>query len=185
MRSGIGVGGYCLTKDPTFAHASSGQLFGKRLDFPFSNLAVQVNHNMPLNILPRLLSVMETKVQNSKILICGVSYRQDVGDTRYSPTETLARKLIELEAKVVCHDPFISYWEEMSMNLSSSLPSADEFDVVIFAVPHSYYKDLRLIPWAKGCKLIYDCNGMFSKNQRALLRENNIRIESVGRGNGL
>ena len=71
------------------------------------------------------------------------------------------------------------------MNLSSSLPNADEFDVVIFAVPHSYYKDLRLIPWAKGCRLIYDCNGMFSKNQRKLLRDNNIRIESVGRGNGL
>jgi UDP-N-acetyl-D-glucosamine dehydrogenase len=182
---GFGVGGYCLTKDPMFAHASSSQIFGKKLDFPFSKLTVQVNHNMPLKVLPRLLSMIETKIQKSKILVCGVSYRQDIGDTRYSPSETLVRKLIDLKASVMCHDPYITYWEEMSMSLCSNLPNADEFDAVIFAVPHQQYKDLELIPWASGCKLIYDCNGIFSKNQRKLLRDNNVRVESVGRGDGL
>ncbi len=182
---GFGVGGYCLTKDPTFAHASAGQLFGKTLDFPFSKLAVKVNHNMPLNVLSRFIKLLELDIEKCNILVCGISYRQDVGDTRYSPSETLVRKLIELKANVVCHDPYVSYWEEMSINLPVNLPDAKEFDAVIFAVPHRQYIDLKLIPWAVGCKFIFDANGLFTKEQRNLLRDNNIRVESAGRGDGL
>lgn len=182
---GLGVGGYCLTKDPIFASASSSQLFDKSLNFPFSKLAVKINHNMPLNIIARFTKLLHKDIKKSKILICGVSYRQDVGDTRYSPSETLVRKLIDLEASVVCHDPYVKYWEEMSMNLPVKLPNAEDFDAVIFTVSHRQYKNLELIPWAIGCKLIFDANGLFGKNQRSLLRNNNVRVESVGRGNGL
>ena len=77
------------------------------------------------------------------------------------------------------------YWEEMSMNLPVKLPNAEDFDAVIFTVSHRQYKNLELIPWAIGCKLIFDANGLFGKNQRSLLRNNNVRVESVGRGNGL
>jgi len=182
---GLGVGGYCLTKDPIFASASSSQLFDKSLSFPFSKLAVKINHNMPLNIIARFTKLLHKDIKKSKILICGVSYRQDVGDTRYSPSETLVRKLIDLEASVVCHDPYVKYWEEMSMNLPVKLPNAEDFDAVIFTVSHRQYKNLELIPWAIGCKLIFDANGLFGKNQRSLLRNNNVRVESVGRGNGL
>ena len=90
-----------------------------------------------------------------------------------------------MKANVVCHDPYVSYWEEMSINLPVNLPDAKEFDAVIFAVPHRQYIDLKLIPWAVGCKFIFDANGLFTKEQRNLLRDNNIRVESAGRGDGL
>ena len=41
MRSGIGVGGYCLTKDPLFAKASSKQILNEKFDFTLSSEAVK------------------------------------------------------------------------------------------------------------------------------------------------
>ena len=53
MRSGIGVGGYCLTKDPPFGNAASKQI-GNKLDFPLSNLAVKINQKMTLMYYQKL-----------------------------------------------------------------------------------------------------------------------------------
>ena len=45
---GLGVGGYCLTKDPTFAEVSAKNIFRfKELKFPMSNLAININSKMP------------------------------------------------------------------------------------------------------------------------------------------
>jgi len=182
---GLGVGGYCLTKDPMFAPAAAKQLFGKELDFPFSRMAVHVNHNMPLHTVVRLKSLIGEELDGKELLVCGVSYRQDVGDTRYSPTEVLVRELITQKAKVTCHDPYVSYWEELSMALPIQLPKSQDFDAIIFATPHQLYRDLDLASWGSKSVVILDTNGMFNKKQRELSRTCGIRIESIGRGDGL
>jgi len=182
---GLGVGGYCLTKDPTFAPASSSQLFGKDLSFPFSTMAVKINHNMPLHVVDRLKSLLNEKLYGKRILVCGVSYRTDVADTRYSPSEILVRKLFELEAIVTCHDPYVDYWEELEMNLSHSLPRPTNFDAIIFAVSHQEYRDLDLIKWGIKNSIIIDANMVFNDNQRTSARLSGIKIESIGRGDGL
>jgi len=183
---GLGVGGYCLTKDPIITPAAAEQLFSKTLNFPFSNMAVRVNHDMPLHTVARLNSLMGTELLVGKqLLVCGVSYRQDVGDTRYSPTETLVRELIAQKADVTCHDPYVSHWDELDMTLSKQLPEATNFDAVIFAVPHQQYRELNFGSWGKEVDLVLDANWVFNKEQRELARTNGIRMESIGRGNGL
>lgn len=182
---GLGVGGYCLTKDPIFAPAAAKQLFGKDLNFPFSQMAVRVNHDMPLHTVARLKSLMNGILSNRRLLICGVSYRQDVGDTRYSPTETLVRELIEQKTNITCHDPYVTYWSELNMTLSVQLPKAIDFDAVIFAVPHQQYRDLDLTSWGSKNTLVLDASWVFSNEQRDAARAYGIRIESIGRGNGL
>ena len=182
---GIGVGGYCLTKDPTFTPAAANQLFGLKLDFPFSKLAVRINHDMPLHTISRLNNLMNGTVKNKRLLVCGVSYRQDVGDTRYSPSETLVRELILQGADIICHDPYLTYWDELDMNLPEALPVAADFDAVILAVPHKEYRHLDLVTWASGAALILDANWVFSKEQRETARACGIRIESIGIGDGL
>ena len=47
MRPGIGVGGYCLTKDPSFASTSSQKIMKNKINFPVSNLALKINNQMP------------------------------------------------------------------------------------------------------------------------------------------
>ncbi len=182
---GLGVGGYCLTKDPTFAPASAKQLFGKNLTFPFSQMAVRVNHDMPLHTVSRLKSLMNDSINGKKLLICGVSYRQDVGDTRYSPSEILVNELVAQKANITCHDPYVTYWDELDITLPVKLPDSKFFDAVIFAVPHQQYCNLDLVSWCSKDTLVLDANWVFNNKQRELARGNGIRVESVGRGDGL
>ena len=182
---GLGVGGYCLTKDPTFTPAAIKQLFNKAIDFPFSKMTVRINHEMPLHTVQRLISILGTPLKNIRILVCGVSYREDIGDSRFSPSETLVRELIREGANVFCHDPYLSYWDELEQNLLTELPIPVDYKVVIMAVPHRQYRELNLSDWALGVDLVLDANSVFNKKQRYLARMKGIRIESIGRGDGL
>lgn len=182
---GLGVGGYCLTKDPTFAPASAKQLFNKELAFPFSQMAVRINHDMPLHAVARLKSMMANSLKEKRILVCGISYRQNVGDARYSPSEILVREIIKQGANVTCHDPYIIYWDELEISLLQEFPESLDFDAVIFAVPHQQYRDLDLASWAGGGTLVLDAHWVFNTKQRELARANDVRIESIGRGDGL
>ena len=182
---GLGVGGYCLTKDPTFAPAAAAQLFGENLSFPLSKIAVKINDEMPLHTFNRLLPFLDNSLTDKTILVCGVSYRQDIGDTRYSPSEKLVRELLDQGAKVVCHDPYIEFWEEMNQDLPKQLPPGNKYDAIIMAVPHKEYKMLDIAEWANGCRIVLDANMVLSDEQRKIARESGIRVESIGRANGL
>ena len=184
---GLGVGGYCLTKDPAFAPAAARQLFGEaKLNFPFSRLALQVNQAMPAHTVARLQNLLGGNCKDASVLVLGLSYRQDVGDTRYSPVETLVRGLEADGAQVTCFDPFIDYWPEMDRFLPSQLPEAGPFDTVVLATPHKEFFDLDLPKWLDGARpVVLDTANMVSKDQRQHCRMAGIRIESVGRGDGL
>tara|TARA_B100001750_G_C15500684_1_gene596977 strand:- start:640 stop:2019 length:1380 start_codon:yes stop_codon:yes gene_type:complete len=182
---GLGVGGYCLTKDPTFAPAAAAQLFGENLSFPLSKMAVKINDEMPLHTFNRLLPFLDNSLTDKNILVCGVSYRQDIGDTRYSPSEKLVRQLLDQGAKVTCHDPYIEFWEEMNQDLPKQLPPGNKYDAIIMAVPHKHYKMLDIPQWADGCGIILDANMVLSYDQRKIARESGIRVESIGRADGL
>jgi UDP-N-acetyl-D-mannosaminuronate dehydrogenase len=97
----------------------------------------------------------------------------------------LVRELIAQGAKVTCHDPYLNYWNELGITIPKKLPFAANFDAVIFAVQHQQYKDLDLDNWANSKTIILDANWVFNKDQRKTLRAKGIRIESIGRGNGL
>ncbi|MCG5525284.1 nucleotide sugar dehydrogenase [Ectothiorhodospira haloalkaliphila] len=183
---GLGIGGYCLTKDPTFAPAAARQLFGHDLDFPFSRLAVRAATEMPHHGVTRLEGLLGGSVKGRRILLCGVSYRQDVADTRYSPSETVYRELTERGAEVVCHDPFVRHWEELDMEIPEALPGTAGVDAVMFAIPHSQYQALDLVEWVvdKGRTVVLDAYMVFDAAQRRAFRELGVRIESIGVGDG-
>lgn len=184
---GLGIGGYCLTKDPTFTPAAARQLFGLDLDFPFSRLAVSESAGMPHHGVSRLASLLGGSVAGKRILLCGVSYRQDVADTRYSPSETVYRELIGKGANVDFHDPFVSWWDELDCAVPDELPCPDDYDAVLFAIPHAQYRELDLAKWIgdKQGTLVLDAYLVFSASQRRAFRAQGVRIESIGVGDGL
>ena len=47
------------------------------------------------------------------VVVLGASYREDVGDTRYSGSELIVRKLTEMGAEVQVHDPYVKHWWEL------------------------------------------------------------------------
>jgi len=181
---GFGVGGYCLTKDPLLGTVAARQLFGlEDIEFPFSTLAVETNSRMPLVSLEMLDALLDGGLAGKTVLLLGVSYRQDVADTRHSPSEIFVRGALERGASIVCHDPLVTEWQELGLPVANNLPSLDSVDAVVFAVPHREYVDLDVRRWLNGTRpVVLDANAVLSGSQQQTLREMGCALASIGRG---
>jgi nucleotide sugar dehydrogenase len=183
---GFGVGGYCLTKDPMMGELSAREVFQFDHAFPFSSLAVATNSRMPRRALDKLKGLLGGSLQGKRILLMGVSYREGVGDTRYSPASTFFRAARHEGADMRVHDPLVEFWDEHAMQVPRDLPSAEWLDAVVLAVPHQEYKRLDYAAWLRGhALLIFDTCDVLSADQRRGLRALGCRVESIGRGGGL
>jgi UDP-N-acetyl-D-glucosamine dehydrogenase len=184
---GFGVGGYCLTKDPLFGAVASRQLFGSPgLAFPVSTQAVEVNRAMPLASLHKLEQLLDGRLAGRTVLLMGVSYRPGIADTRHSASATFVRAAQARGARVRCHDPLVSRWPELDMEVETELPRPGGVDAVVFAVANGIYSALDVRGWLGDERpAVLDANAVLSAGQRAQLREHGCRMTSVGRGEGL
>ena len=180
---GFGVGGYCLTKDPLFAHLSAKQLFDLgSLDFPFCTLAIEVNRRMPLVSLNKVERLLGGSLKGKRILLLGISYRQDVGDTRFSPSEVFVAEAIKRKAEVLAHDPLVQQWPETRAHLVRGMPDPD-VDAVVFAVPHQEYRSWDLERWLGSRRpVIFDANRVLTRHQLESLSRLGCQVGSIGRG---
>ena len=187
MSPGLGVGGYCLTKDPAFTPAAASHFQnGDNLSFPFSKLTIATNTAMPNHTYDRTKKLLGGNVEEKTILILGISYRQNVGDTRFSPVEPLVDNLKKEGAIVKLHDPHVDFWEEQNVFLENQLPSSKELDAVILCVAHKEYIDFDYLKWLKNPDLvILDANNVLSESIRDKIRQTGAVLESIGRGSGL
>jgi UDP-N-acetyl-D-glucosamine dehydrogenase len=185
-RPGFGVGGYCLTKDPLLAAVSARELHQRPdLQFPFSTLAVTVNRTTPIVSLTKVDALLPHGLQGATILLMGVSYREEVADTRQSPSETFVRAARARGATVLCQDPLVRYWSELEMTVATELPSLTGIDAVVFAVPHESYRELDLERWLGGARpVMLDAFDVLSPAQRAVLARLGCTTASIGRGEG-
>jgi nucleotide sugar dehydrogenase len=180
---GFGVGGYCLTKDPLMGKLAAREIFKSEHSFPFAEMAVEINRGMPLRVLDRMKCLLKEGLKGRRILLLGVSYRQDVGDTRHSPSEVFYRAATREGAEVVLHDPLVEYWHEQDMHVAKTLPPASGLDAVVLAVPHIEYRSFDYEQWMGGSRpLFFDGFNVLTANQRSRLRALGCRVESVGRG---
>ena len=180
---GFGVGGYCLTKDPLFGLLSAREIFHiDHLDFPISTSAVKINQQTPIYCLSRVEKLLGG-IKNKKIIVLGVSYRPDIGDTRYSPAEIFCKEAIKKGAEIVVHDPMVKYWEELDYEIPRSLPDVKGASAVIITIPHKEYREMDYISWLSGEKpLIFDGFDVLSPEQRKKLREYGCNVICLGRG---
>ena len=117
MFPGPGIGGYCLPKDGALGQWGIRHLLqDEALSFPLTTAAININDARGVHaaeLACDALAALGKPVAGAKILICGCSYREDVGDTRYSGSELIARRLAELAAEVRVHDPYVDHWHEL------------------------------------------------------------------------
>jgi len=182
---GFGVGGYCLTKDPLFGGIAARELFAlPDLSFPISELAVTINRRMPLETLRLLREEWDGSVAGKKVLLLGVSYRPDVGDTRHAPAELFVRAAQKEGAVVDAYDPLVSHWRELSSELPTRLPAAAGYDAVVFTSSHAEFTALDLPAWLGDSRpLLVDANRVLSVAQLEAVRERRLPFRSIGRGN--
>ena len=184
MYPGIGVGGYCLTKDPLLASWARKSFFGSDSDLSMSVNSVSLNDQMPGFAFERLINVFGD-IAGLKIAFLGVSYRGDVGDTRFTPVEKLVRLVEDAGANTVLHDPYVSYWQEMDRGVESCLDKvlSLDVDVIVISAGHSEYKSSKAIVklLERESIKIYDTIGLLSNEQISLLQEKH-KVSVLGRG---
>jgi nucleotide sugar dehydrogenase len=115
---GPGIGGYCLPKDGGLGVWANRHILGWEGEFfKATPQAIDINDTRALHV-PQLvrdaLRNMAVPIAYADILILGASYREDVGDTRYSGVELIVRRLTEMGASIRVHDPYLESWPEMA-----------------------------------------------------------------------
>ncbi len=210
---GPGIGGYCLPKDGGLGYWAYKHILGfddaDKL-FRITPEAIDINDTRSLHVaeLTRdALRNMGRYIAGSEVLVCGASYRQDVGDTRYSGSEIIVRKLTEMGADIRVHDPFVDVWFEFvnqdenehswkrffhyqdslkNLQVLKDLPKAMEgVEALVLAVPHAPYKNLSpddVVKWAGGKIAIVDCFGILPDDTIRRYFELGCEVKALGRG---
>jgi UDP-N-acetyl-D-glucosamine dehydrogenase len=211
---GPGIGGYCLPKDGGLAVWSYRHLMGFEDElFKITPMAININDRRALHV-PQLardaLRNMGRYIAAAKVTLLGAAYREDVGDTRYSGSELIVRRLAEMGAEICVHDPYLDHWWEFEAQDSYPTPGKSrsrffrtqkklktlkiepdmwkalkDADVAIFAVRHKQFMDLspeKVIEAAGGPLAIIDCFGMLSDDAIKRYFELGCEVKGLGRG---
>jgi nucleotide sugar dehydrogenase len=211
---GPGIGGYCLPKDGGLGYWAYKHILGFEDDiFKLTTTAIDVNDTRGLHVaeLTRdALRNMGKMTAGAKVLLCGASYRQDVGDTRYSGSEIVVRKLTEMGADMQVHDPYVAHWYELesqdtypapghswaryfhnqeglvNIRVGHELAAAMKgVEAVILAVPHKQYLDLdpkKMVEWSGGPIAVIDCFGILDDDRIRRYFELGCEVKGLGRG---
>jgi UDP-N-acetyl-D-mannosaminuronate dehydrogenase len=116
---GPGIGGYCLPKDGGLGFWSYRHILGfedGNSVFKITPMAIDINDTRALHVAELTRDALRNLgryIAGADVLLCGASYRQDVGDTRYSGSELVVRKLTEMGAEIRVHDPYVEHWYEL------------------------------------------------------------------------
>ena len=161
FRPGPGVGGHCIPIDPKYLSFKTRQI-GQPVRFV--ELAQEINNSMPNYVISRISELMNKKeilLKNSKILLLGVAYKKDIGDTRESPAIDIIESLLEKSADVSFYDPYV---DELIVNKESILKEQDlesisNYDLVIIHTPHTSFSK---IDFENIKSLIFDTTGSFT-----------------------
>jgi UDP-N-acetyl-D-galactosamine dehydrogenase len=164
------VGGHCIGVDPyylTYKAESIGY-------YPKIILAGrELNDNMGNYVAEELVKKMEEKkiqIKGAKILIMGLTFKEDCADTRNSGVQNVIAKLKELECELDLQDPYVD--REDVKKIYNIYPNTklnhNTYDAVLIAVAHKQFKTLGLSNIKNLCKsnhVIFDLKNLFNSNQ--------------------
>lgn len=146
---GLGVGGHCIPVDPSYLAFVASQA---GVQPRFIELANKVNLQMPASIVGIVKSETGGSLKNKSIMVCGVSYKPNVADTRETPAELLIAELEAEGAKVSWHDPVVKNWKGQD---SVSLGQL-KYDATIITLHHEIFDYQAII---KSSDYVFDCLG--------------------------
>ena len=211
---GPGIGGYCLPKDGGLGVWAYKHIHGWEDDiFKITPLSININDTRSLHVAQLVrdaLRNMGRPIAAADVLLLGASYREDVGDTRYSGSEIIVRKLTEMGVEMKVHDPYLEHWWEFEAQ--DTYPNPDyswarffhrqeklktlrvekdmwkamkRVEAVVFAVRHSDYLDLspeRVVKTVgKPCAII-DCFCILDDKKIERYLELGCEVKGLGRG---
>lgn len=154
---GPGLGGHCIPLDPYY-------LTWKAREYGFHTSMIEnsmiINDKMPEYCVERCYKVLNKQkkaMADSKILVLGVAYKNDIDDYRESPALRLIELLKAEEAKVDFYDPYIPEYRYKGMlhqGIGAINPAViASYDLIVIATAHKNY-DLEMLQ--HNAKAIFD-----------------------------
>jgi nucleotide sugar dehydrogenase len=148
LRPSMGVGGYCLTKDPWFVN-HLGQSLGLELGIPRTSRTV--NDTMPAytyGLLTQLLAEQGKEIETSKIAVLGIAFKNNTGDCRLTPTKYVVALLEESGCELSIHDPWVPEEEAPTVTkipLTADIESAvKDADALVVLAGHREFHQIPL-----------------------------------------
>ena len=179
---GAGVGGPCLPIN-SYQLLNSAKCADVKLSMIES--ARKINEKMPDHVVELTSNAFKESsksLQNSDILILGVSYKPNVKDIQLSPAEKIIKKLQNLGANVHVYDPYFSsenvFGIKVEDNLDDILP---KMDAAIIVTAHDDFKKIKISSFAKMKNpILIDTRGIIDPSSAKLEK---VIFRGLGRGN--
>ena len=159
------VGGHCIGVDPYYLTYKAEGL-GYRPEVILSGR--RINDNMPVyiaNSVVKLMAKSDLPINKSKILVLGITFKENCPDIRNSKVADVVRELQTYGAKVDIYDPHADANEvqhEYGLSLITAL--AATYHAIVLAVGH---EEFRSLDWKKirdGKTVIYDVKGLLDRS---------------------
>ena len=161
------VGGHCIPVDPYY-------LVQKAKEVGYHPQVIlagrSINDSMPryvANMAIKGLNKVGKKIKGSNVLIMGLTYKEDVADTRESPAENMVEELKEFDVNVYGYDPLLTA-NEIKHFGAIPLPKLDKkMDAVIIAVAHKQFRKMKvedIVALMNGKPVLVDVRGMVDRD---------------------
>ena len=138
---GPGLGGHCIPIDPLYL---SWKLKALNYNARFIELASEVNSNMPLYVINKVMEALNEvrqTVNGASILVLGVAYKRDIDDLRESPALDIIQLLQERGGVVSYHDKYVTTLHHEGIDLESVDLTAEALkaaDCVVVVTDHTH-----------------------------------------------
>src|SRR3990167_287750 len=184
----LGVGGYCLTKDPWFLHAMGNRL---GIDLKIPAVSRKVNESMPeysVCLIDRYFQNLSKKSEEISIGVLGLSFKNNTSDCRFTPTKPAIEKLLSLGYTVRIYDPLLTQEDAFSLTgieMSSSISDCvTNVDCVAYFAGHDEIINFsleNLLRLTNKNALIFDGRRFFNKTEINNIKSLGFTYKGVGR----
>ena len=163
------VGGHCIGVDPYYLSYKS-QSLGYEPEIILAGR--RINDGMSKYVALELVKNMTKKnilIQESSVLIMGITFKEDCPDIRNTKVLNLIDELLDLGANVDTYDPWVSKDDLLENYQSGHIDDLTnkKYDAVVFAVAHQKFKKMKPENIKALCKpnhIIYDLKYLFSSD---------------------
>lgn len=161
------VGGHCISVDPYYL-IQKAQVYGV-MPRMMTN-ARQLNDGMGDYVGAQVIKLMNKKgilVKDAKILILGITFKENCPDIRNTKVVDIYHTLSEYTNNITIFDPWANKENVNSaygLDITNIMPSENDFDVIILAVSHKDFLKLDLRSSLNKNGIIYDVKGVLDRN---------------------
>lgn len=161
------VGGHCISVDPYYL-IQKAQVYGV-MPRMMTN-ARQLNDGMGDYVGAQVIKLMNKKgilVKDAKILILGITFKENCPDIRNTKVVDIYHTLSEYTNNITVFDPWANKENvnrAYGIDITNVMPTENDFDVIILAVSHKEFLKLDLRSSLKKNGVIYDVKGVLDRN---------------------